>query len=355
MKTFNVLPPNRFVAGILTVAFLAGSTQAAENPQLRASTALRFDLQSDYIPSPARVPTTQGTLEVRSVGIRGELSADGSGQGSILFDPRLGRLNEFGDVIDREGPQPEPIRVRLRRVTPDEIAEGIETFGIETNSPLWRNLYSLDFPDGQVTGTVRLKLGAMGFGPHRLLLYAAKPAMSRRIDSGAPQVLTLTGEPGVRSNLPDKPWSTRVNLSGTYNAADGAYRRIGVEGNLGGAGKLSLDPNYITVDAFGEPGMTTLMGFQPHPVTLETVDAADPLGLERRLYQVVSDDSRNANRCFLVLGKTEASAASTAAVPGRHPEADRPDGGSGSPQAGNRAGRTGSSHAPGTAGHRRPP
>jgi Leucine-rich repeat (LRR) protein len=308
MKSFTLLPPDPFVAGILTVALVLGSTQAAENPQMQAPTALRFDLQSDYIPSPARVPTTQGTLEVRSVGIRGELSADDSGQGAVLFDPRLALLNEFGDVIGREGPQPEPIRVRLRRVTPDEITEVSEPFGTRSNSPQWRNLYSLDFPDGQVTGTVRLKLGEMGFGPHRLLLYTAKPGSSRQTDSGAPQVLTLTGEPGVRSNLPDKPWSTRVNLSGTYNAEDGAYRRIGLEGSLGGAGKLSLDPNYITVDAFGEPGMTTLMGFQPHPVTIRPVETADPLGLERRLYQVLSDDPRNANRCFLVLGKTEAAA-----------------------------------------------
>jgi hypothetical protein len=79
-----------------------------------------------------------------------------------------------------------------------------------------------------------------------------------------------------------------------------------VRGTPGGDGGLVLDPNYITFDYFGEPVMFTLMGYQPHEITLKPVAETDPLGEGRRLYQAISKDPKNTNRVSVVLGKSEA-------------------------------------------------
>jgi hypothetical protein len=300
VKTVKPVPALLFVACIILTLCDGSTLHRADQPRPAAAKSLSLDLRSEYRPVPVRVPTPRDPLEVRSVEIRAQLREDGSGDGLMRLDTRPATLNPFGDVTSREGAQPEPIPITIRWVTPDEILALREPLAPDPGLPVWRSLFAVEFPGGQVTATVRLKLGSIESQTHRLLIYTTQPAVSRRVDSGAPQVLTLTGKPPVRSPLPDKPWSTQISLSETYNAPDGAYRRIGLEGSPGGQGRLSLDPNYITVNALGEPGMSTLMGFSPHPVTLNLVGAADPSGLERRLYQVVSDNPRDTNRCFLV-------------------------------------------------------
>jgi hypothetical protein len=328
------MTPSRFVgltwlACLVFAAMVTGNAASPVNA-LRTSQvdAIKLNLQSEYLPTPARLPTPDGTIEIRSVSMQGQLLPNGSGVGSILFDSRAAILNEFGDVRERIDTPPKPIPVTFRRLT--EVPEGLSILRPARDIPEGQNLYALDLPEGAVTGTVRFRLGSNGPGPHRLLLYSGQPARSGR--SGEPYVLDLTGEPRVQPRLPDRPWSEQFKLSGTYYAPDGLYRQINIEGTLGGASRLSLDPNRISVTAFGDPYMATLMGFRPQPVTVTLAPAHDPAGLERRLYQVRPEDpayalvvgktgvrsgpsyeyrpedTGNKNRMVLVLGRTETAA-----------------------------------------------
>jgi hypothetical protein len=65
------------------------------------------------------------------------------------------------------------------------------------------------------------------------------------------------------------------------------YRRLGLGGELGGTGQLTLDPNVCSVDEFGNPGRCTRMAVPaPRDVTIRPVEKADPSGAGRRLYLI---------------------------------------------------------------------
>jgi hypothetical protein len=307
MKALKVTPLLLCLVHPVWCALLAGPAAASVSSSGSSSDGtIHLSLESHYLPEPAGLPTKEGQLEFRSLRVRGQISAEGSGEGSVVLDPRSASLNPFGDVVDRTGPEPHPIRVLFRRVKSDEVPMSHERLRPKPDSPDWQDLYEVVFPESEATGTVWLKLGSRGSGFHRLLVYAGE-SLNRAGLSRGPRVLTLAGEPTIPLGLPDRPWPARISLSGYYHAPEGAYRRIAVEGRPGGEGRFSLDPNTITLNAFGEPAGQTSMGFRPQPVTIEPVEIDDPLGLGRRLYQIRSEDPRNTNRVFLVLGSTEAA------------------------------------------------
>lgn len=300
---FPVILPKRLIHILPTLGLLAGLAQEASADSRKV---VKLDLVSDYLPHPVTVPTAGGTLDIHRVVLRGEC-ADGTGAGVLRLDPRPAELNPFGDVVEQPGPEPGRIAFTMERATPDDRLTGWR--GPDPHdTEKWNQLFELSAPSAGFPHPIRFKLGSTESDPHRLLIYTASPANSRLVQTGAPQVILLRGTPSLHSALPDRPWSGQVNLAGLYRAIDDSYHRIQLQGSLSGPGKLTLDINYWSLDAFGEPAMSTLMGISPHDVTLNTLTVADPLGLGRRLVEVRSSDPNNVNRVVLVLGPTEAAA-----------------------------------------------
>jgi len=181
----NTLQPSSLFVACLILTLCDGAPlYGADQPRPAAAKSLSLDLRSEYRPVPVRVPTPRDLLEVRSVEIRAQLGEDGSGDGSMRLDTRPATLNPFGDVKSREGAQPEPIPITIRRVTPDEILALRAPFGPDPGLPDWRILHAVEFPGGQVTSTVRLKLGSIESQTHRLLIYTFKNLEHLRMHNG---------------------------------------------------------------------------------------------------------------------------------------------------------------------------
>jgi hypothetical protein len=86
---------------------------------------------------------------------------------------------------------------------------------------------------------------------------------------------------------------------------DGNLRGIGLTGLLGGPGQLVLDPNDISYEDFR--GLySTFGGFSRLPVEIRREIISDPLQRDRQLYQIISSNPQNTNRCYLVTCPTEA-------------------------------------------------
>ena len=293
-----------------------------------AVTAVR--LESDYLPLAILFKRDPAHREIRSFRIVGKVPPAGDGEGEVWLDTRPADLNAFGDVQRRVGPEPAPIRVELLYLATGANRGADEPLGDSRASAGFRS-YELVLPGGTLSGSLRLVLGTAHLGPHRLLVsgsvgseerlqqegpvYRVRPGSNvqelvpppdRRPQPAPSHILPLYGDPPIKSALPDGPLGDTIDLSGYYTGSDGRIRRLGVTGTPGGAGSLVLDPNYITFDYFGEPVMFTLIGHQPHEITLKPVAGADPQGQGRRLYQAISKDPNNTNRVAVVLGATEA-------------------------------------------------
>jgi len=266
-------------------------------------------LESDYIPLAMRLKGDPSNREIRSVRLAGKVPPEGDGAGEIWLDTRPADLNLFGDVVRRVGPEPAPIRVELRYVTTGagrttNHATGFGPLAGSRASQGFR-LYDLVFPGGVLGGRLQLVLGTASLGPHRLLAYGPAPPNQEPYLKRPGHIVALHGNPQIRSALPDAPLAREIDLTGYYTAVDGQIHLLEVQGTPGGAGKLALNPNYITFDPFGEPVMFTLMGYRRHEITLKPAEGADPLGQGRRLYWAVSKDPRNTNRVAVLLGQTE--------------------------------------------------
>ena len=107
------------------------------------------------------------------------------------------------------------------------------------------------------------------------------------------------------NTLGDRPLGPKIHF-GTIYYPEGQPRHFGIEGTLGGEGQLSLDPNHLTLDSHGKIQGTTLLGFDPIKVRLEAIDMADPDGLGRRFYNIVSGGGGHKRTYSLVLSPNEA-------------------------------------------------
>ena len=292
------------LACALAVILLSAVTTEAGPATTGPDSELR--LQSDYLPLLIRIRGDLSNREIRSVRVVGKVPPEGDGAGEIWFDTRLAELNAFGDVVKRVGPETAPMRVELRYVakgTGQTTNHAIAPR--ESQASKGFRLYDLVFPGGVLSGQLKLVLGTEALGPHRLLAYGTASPKAQQNAEALGHIVPLFENPPIASALPDAPLGQELDLSGYYAAADGRIRRLGVQGTLGGAGKLTFDPNYITFDSFGEPVMSTTMGYQPHEITLKPAEGADPLRQGRRLYRAISKDARNTNRVAVVLGRTE--------------------------------------------------
>lgn len=64
------------------------------------------------------------------------------------------------------------------------------------------------------------------------------------------------------------------------------FHRLSLDGELGGKGRLSLDPNGCSVTEFGDTGICTKIAETVRDVTLRQEQSPDPTGAGRRLYQI---------------------------------------------------------------------
>ncbi len=69
---------------------------------------------------------------------------------------------------------------------------------------------------------------------------------------------------------------------------------------------MDINPNFVTLDPFGEPTGYTLIGYRPHPVNLTLAQVADPTAQGRRLFWAMPNDPTHTNRIGLVLSPKEA-------------------------------------------------
>jgi hypothetical protein len=82
------------------------------------------------------------------------------------------------------------------------------------------------------------------------------------------------------------------------------FHTITIQGDLGGNGSLSLDPNSCTVNAFGDIEACTLLPPSTRAVTLSKVATPDPAGRGRELYSI--DGARLAKPLMLVVSPDKA-------------------------------------------------
>jgi hypothetical protein len=71
------------------------------------------------------------------------------------------------------------------------------------------------------------------------------------------------------------------------------YHRITIQGELDGAGTVSLDPNTCSVDEFGDTAICTEIAPTIVSITLQDTQKADPDGLGRKLYLLVGAGLQN--------------------------------------------------------------
>jgi hypothetical protein len=81
---------------------------------------------------------------------------------------------------------------------------------------------------------------------------------------------------------------------------------VTISGSTDGPASLSLNPNYLSFNAFGDVVMTTLIGHQALPATLQRIAIPDPMQQNRLLFEVVTKDDRQEGRYFLMLAPTQA-------------------------------------------------
>ena len=239
----------------------------------------------------------------------GEPAFDAFGDASGAPGTRTGTA---GPAATRLAVTFRPVRPRPPR-SPDEPA-----------TDRGRQLYEIVLPGRSGAGAsasdrLYLVLGAGTGLPDRLLVgpAGARPPRSDPFERSMNYVFPLHSSRAARDPLGDAPLGAHIALGGLYLFAAGAagagrvrMARISVSGTPGGAGHLTLDPNLLTLDDFGDVAMTTLMGFQPFPVTLKPLAVPDPSGRGRRLFEVVPEPGAAErglrDRYFLVLAPGEA-------------------------------------------------
>jgi hypothetical protein len=296
------------VAG-LTLAALLGTLGTHDDPVAGAprpqATAEVLRLQTEGFPTPLVIPGDPHRAPITSVAIQGTIPRDADGKGTITLDRSALTFNEFGDATRAETTPPSPHLVVFRRVKPDDNAfQRLRPADNREN----RRLYEIELADGSFAKRLRLVLSDGTTGPHRLLLHAGVEPPRGSRGAALTHVLDLRGLPVVKEPLPDAPLGSAINLtalSSSQGHPDGRLRRIAVRGTLGGPAHLTLDPNHLMLNAFGDVVGSTLIGFIPLKATLERSKTTDPAKKGRVLYEVVPAGVKPKARHFLVLSATE--------------------------------------------------
>lgn len=111
---------------------------------------------------------------------------------------------------------------------------------------------------------------------------------------GGPAVPLATAEAGVE-----------VSVQTIYlTHAIGGIRRIKIEGELGGPGRVVLDPNHCGLNLFGDTTICSEQPVEPYTVELRQLTVRDPSGEGRRVYRLVGNLPPQGYRYYLTVPKS---------------------------------------------------
>jgi hypothetical protein len=241
--------------------------------------------------------------------IQGEFPPAGDAKGSIILDESRLTFNDWGNATPAGDRKALPLPVVFRQMQLEQRTEKgnssplLSEFRLRKGED--RRVYEVEFNDRSFPRQLRLVLSGATGGPHRLLIAprTAPPAPASRDHLVA--ILDLHGEPGLPDPLGEAPLRAPFRLTTLVSAPPDQLHRIDVHGTPEGAATLDLDPNYLTFNAFGEVVWSTLIGTVPMKATLRRVEAPDPAGKGRRLFEVMPTERKLQERYFVVLSPTE--------------------------------------------------
>jgi hypothetical protein len=289
--------PNRLLLRTLSGCIMLGlpgcwdfAARAAGtfNPQPHGDEVI--ELRTDPLVLPLHMENDPAERAITAFAIRGQISADGNGTGTVTFDESTWSFNSFGDATRIKAKAGEPCSVSFRLT---------KRAGKENR----RRAYEIVFADGSFPKQLHLVLADETSGPHRLLIQARntkKPAWEVQKD----HILELHGRPEVKDALPDAPLARRVNLM-AYMPTDRGLKLVRVVGIPDGPAFLDDNPNRLLFTAFGDLGGITLMGYQAFPVTLRQAAVKDPAQTNRRLFEIMPAGRALPFQYWLVLAPTE--------------------------------------------------
>jgi hypothetical protein len=290
------------LAGLFTVAHSFGKARRADGLDLRTAPVpaggLEVHLRSDPLPMPLTIPGDPHSRQITSVEIEGRIPGD-EGKGTVVLDERAMKLNAFGDATPQGDKKPLPRAVTFRKVPAGSFPTGPE-----------RQVFEIVFEDGSLARLLYLVLSRSDGYFHSLLVFPPGKAGAEKIvpPSEVPvRVLELDGRPVRPDPIGDGKLRPEVRFRTLY-LVDRQPKQCTIEGNLNGAGHLTLDPNWLMLDLLGKVRGSTLLACFPAPVQIKQADDPDPAKKGRRLYHLVPEKGAPLSRhqFSLVLSPNEA-------------------------------------------------
>ena len=261
------------------------------------------------LPTPWVITEAPKKQVATSLEIRGELDGDGDGWGTVTLGEGPLEFNPFGDENRTSTKIAERRRVRLRRVTQQELDESkkelLSKLPPRRVPPEQRRLYEVVFEDAFPV-QVFLVLSD-GTHPHRLTIYDADQKVPG-LRSSPTRILNLHGVPAVDMPVADTPFNNSLDLVTYAPISKGTgLRQISVrgKGNPRDSVRLHFDINTIGFNEFGDQTSTTLMGGGTViESTLHQIDVTDPQKKLRRLFEIIPNRGDRTTKYFLVLSPT---------------------------------------------------
>jgi len=240
-------------------------------------------LQTGYFFPSFAVSDATGEVQVSAVDLEGDPETGGAG--TIVFRDCPLDCNDFGDLMPQGKERESQHRVTFE---PIEVVDQ-EGWG--------RKVFSLRFAEGRFANRFYVSTSGHAALPAKLLVLAANS------DPIAPQptageydrqtyafahVLPLQSAepPPTEFDAPLGSFAFTTTPYWTDHLPHFNVVRISVVGEAGGEGGIALDPNRFSLEAFGEGGMGTLLGYGSQPVHCREILLADPAGGGRRVFQL---------------------------------------------------------------------
>ena len=264
------------------------------------------------LPTPWVITEAPKRQVATSLEIRGELDRDGDGRGTVTLGEGPLEFNPFGDENRTSTKTAELRRVRLRRVTQQELDESRKELFSKLPQrrvpPEQRRLYEVVFEDAFPV-QVFLVLSD-GTHPHRLTIYDADQKVPG-VFSCPTRILNLHGVPAIDAPVADTPfhWLDLVTYAPMSKGPGLSRINVRVNGNPESSGLLEFDINAICFNEFGDQTFTTAMLVGGGIVyTLHQIDVADPQKKLRRLFEIIPNRGDRTTKYFLVLSPTDGGA-----------------------------------------------
>jgi len=286
------------LAGLLGLfAILAFGMLKAVTPQLQANESqdeLVLNLSSSCFATPIALQRTDpGTIT--SIKLAATLQS-GQGNGKLVLNQTPLKFNDFGDYETIGVQQSQTIAIHIKKGEPPNDELQRKTQSVSNPQPdyyevtLAESAIKLGLvmpPSNTHSNTHDCRLIVGGNNPIPL---TGEQAEIEELETGKNAVVDATAVP--------------IDHTSEYVLTEIGFKRFRIKGKLDGDAEFYLDPNNVSLTAFGEPGMSTLIGWSPRNVTLSLRDAPDPLGQGRRQFEIVGNGPRQTSY-LLVVSPTE--------------------------------------------------